>query len=293
MNHKAGFVTIIGYPNTGKSTLMNALVGEKLSITTPKAQTTRHRIMGIYTGDGFQIVYSDTPGILDPRYKLQSAMMSAVLAALEDADVILLVTEGANEFDHKRILEKLHDAGNQVIVVLNKMDLGNMQLLEKQVEHWQSILPAATILPVSALHRVNLDQVLKAILGKLPDSPAYYPDDELTDRTQRFFVSEIIREKILLNFAQEIPYSTEVSVESFREEEKITRISAVIHVARESQKAILLGHKGNAIRKLGTESRKDIESFIGQHIFLELTVKVAKDWREDDRALRRFGYTTE
>lgn len=293
MSHKAGFVSIIGYPNVGKSTLMNAFVGEQLSIITPKAQTTRHRIMGILSGDDYQIVYSDTPGVIKPHYRLHRAMMSAVFAALEDADVVLLVTEPGNEFSEETILRKLRDSKTPVIVVINKIDLGNMMTLETEVENWKTKMDHATILPVSALHRANLDQVFKAIYRLLPDAPPLYPKDELTDRSQRFFVSEIIREKILLNYNQEIPYSVEVAVESFKEENDITRIEATIYVARETQKGILLGHQGSAIKKLGTLARKDIETFIAQHVYLELRIKVAKDWREDDRALRRFGYPTE
>ncbi len=290
MTHKAGFVSIIGYPNVGKSTLMNALLGEKLSIITPKAQTTRHRIMGIFSGDDYQVVYSDTPGVIKPHYKLHRAMMSAVFSAIDDADVILIVTEPGNEFKEDDILSRIRLSASPVIVAINKIDLGTMETMGVEVEKWIKTLENATVLPVSALHNLNLDQVFKAILHHLPESPPFYPKDELTDRSQRFFVSEIIREKILLNFSQEVPYSTEVAVESFREETHITRISATIFVARESQKGILLGHQGAAIKKLGTDARKDIEAFLGKHIFLELRVKVAKDWREDERALKRFGY---
>lgn len=290
MTHKAGFVTIIGYPNAGKSTLMNALIGEKLSIITHKAQTTRHRIMGILSGEDFQIVYSDTPGIIKPHYRLHRSMMSAVFSAIADADVILLVTEPDNDFDDPDILRNLQESGQSIIVVINKIDLAGMEKLPAEVEKWSAKLPASVILPVSALHNMNLDQVMKAIIAKIPESPAYYPKDELTDRSQRFFVSEIIREKILVNFEKEIPYSTEVVVDSFKEEPKITRISASIFVMRETQKGIILGHRGAAIRKLGTDARKDIEAFLGQHVFLDLRVKVSKDWREDERALKRFGY---
>jgi len=290
MSHKSGFVSIIGYPNVGKSTLMNALVGERLSIITHKAQTTRHRIMGIFNGEDFQIVYSDTPGIIKPHYKLHRAMMSAVFASMHDADVILLMTETANEFGQEEILERLRKTEIPVIVLINKIDLGDMQVMESAVERWKSLMPAATILPVSALHNLNLDQVFKCILNVLPEAPPFYPKDELTDRSQRFFISEIIREKILLNFHQEVPYSCEVSVESFVEEDHLTRIAATIYVARETQKGILLGHQGKAIKKLGTDARKSIEAFLNKHIFLELHVKIARDWREDDRALKRFGY---
>jgi GTPase len=291
MAHKSGFVSIIGYPNVGKSTLMNALVGEKLSIITHKAQTTRHRIMGIFNGDDFQIVYSDTPGILKPHYKLHRAMMSAVFASINDADIILLMTEPGNDFAQEEILEGLRAPGTKVIVLINKIDLGDMSSMETEVVKWREKMPEATVLPVSALHKLNLDQVLKAILHNLPEAPPFYPKDELTDRSQRFFVSEIIREKILLNFKQEVPYSSEVNVESFKEETHLTRITATIYVARETQKGILLGHQGKAIKKLGTDARKDIETFLGIHVFLELHVKVAKDWREDERALKRFGYS--
>ncbi|MEI7983953.1 MAG: GTPase Era, partial [Bacteroidota bacterium] len=287
---KAGFVSIIGYPNVGKSTLMNALVGERLSIITPKAQTTRHRIMGLFSGDDFQIVYSDTPGVIKPHYKLHRAMMSAVYASIDDADVILLLTEPGNDFRHEEIIQRLRNSEVPVIVVVNKIDLGSMSILETEVEKWKHLLENATILPVSAQNKINLDQVLKAIIHYLPESPAFYPKDELTNRSQRFFVSEIIREKILLNFSQEVPYSAEVAIESFVEEPTITRIAATIFVARETQKGILLGHQGKAIKKLGTDARKDIEHFLDQHIFLELHVKVAKDWREDERALKHFGY---
>ncbi len=293
MSHKAGFVSIIGYPNVGKSTLMNALLGERLSIITPKVQTTRHRIMGILSSDDYQIVFSDTPGVMSPHYKLQEAMMSAVFSSLEDADVILLVTEPGNEFRHEEILRKIRETGSPVIVVINKIDLGNMETLEQEATRWMKAMPDATVLPVSALLKMNLDQVLKAIIRLSPESPPFYPKDELSDRSQRFFISEIIREKILLNYSQEVPYSTEVTIDSFTEEKHLTRITATIHVARDSQKGILLGHQGSAIKKMGTDARKDIESFLGEHIFLELRVKVAKDWREDDRALKRFGYRIE
>ncbi|MCK9421710.1 MAG: GTPase Era [Bacteroidales bacterium] len=293
MTHKAGFVSIIGYPNVGKSTLMNALVGERLSIITPKAQTTRHRIMGLFSGDDFQIVYSDTPGVIKPHYKLHQAMMSAVYASIDDADVILLLTEPGNDFQQEDIVQKLRNSAVPVIVVINKIDLGSMSILETEVEKWKHNLEKAIILPVSALYKTNLDQVLKAIIHYLPESPAFYPKDVLTDRSQRFFVSEIIRGKILLNFSQEIPYSTEVAVESFIEEPAITHIAATIYVARETQKGIILGHQGKAIKKLGSDARKEIEAFLDKHIFLDLHVKVAKDWREDELALKRFGYSVD
>lgn len=293
MTHKAGYVTIIGSPNVGKSTLMNVMIGEKLSIITHKAQTTRHRIMGMVNGDNYQIVYSDTPGIIKPHYKLHRAMMAAVFSALDDADITLLITEIGNEFLQPEILKKLEGSAMPVIVIINKIDLSNMEALEAEVEKWRTKLERATVLPVSALHNINLDQVMKAILHHLPESPPFYPKDELTDRSQRFFVSEIIREKILLNFSQEVPYSAEVNIDTFSEEPHLIRIAATIYVARETQKGILLGHQGKAIKKLGSDARKDIETFLGRHVFLDLHVKVAKDWREDDRALKRFGYSME
>jgi len=291
MSHKAGFVTIIGYPNAGKSTLMNALVGEKLSIITPKAQTTRHRIMGILSGDDFQIVYSDTPGIIRPHYLLHRSMMSAVMASIADADVILLVTEPGTPFDHEQVMDTLHRQETPLFVVLNKIDLSNEEAVKNDLNRWQSEFPKAGIIPVSALHRFNLGLLLDSILEKIPESPPFYPPDELSDRSERFFVSEIIREKIFLQFGEEIPYSCEVAVESFKEEEKLTRIEATIFVARESQKAILLGNHGSAIKRLGTAARKEIEEFLDKHIFLGLTIKVEKNWRENERMLKRFGYS--
>jgi GTP-binding protein Era len=290
MKHKAGFVAIIGYPNVGKSTLMNHLVGERLSIVTHKVQTTRHRIIGIVSDKDFQIIYSDTPGIIKPHYKLHRAMLAAVYSTLEDADIVLLVTEVNGTFDHDEILGKIREMRKPIVVVINKIDLGNMDILEKEAEKWMAMLPAAEVFPVSALRGVNTNQVMKAILHHLPESPPYFDKEELTDRSERFFVSEIIREKILLNFTQEIPYSTEIAVTEFKEEEGTLRIAATIFVARESQKGILLGHQGKAIKKLGSDARREIEIFLDRHIFLELHVKVAKDWREDELALKRFGY---
>jgi GTP-binding protein Era len=290
MAHKAGFVSIIGSPNVGKSTLMNVLVGEKLSIITHKAQTTRHRIMGIFSGEDFQVVYSDTPGILKPHYLLHRAMLSAIYSSISDADVILLVTEIGEHFAHDEILEQLKNNGKPVIVVINKIDLANQAKVEAAIEDWKLRLEHADIIAISALHCFHTALVFDTILHHLPESPEYFPKEELTDRSQRFFISEIIREKILLNFSQEIPYSVEVVVDSFKEEEKLTRISVYLFVARESQKAIILGHQGKAIKKLGTEARKDIETFLEKHIFLELNVKVRKDWRDNSKELKRFGY---
>lgn len=293
MAHKAGFVSIIGYPNVGKSTLMNALVGERLSIITPKAQTTRHRIMGILSGEDFQIVYSDTPGIIKPHYMLHRSMMSAVMASLSDADVILLVTEIDTPFDNEQILERLKESGTPLIVVINKVDLSSEAIAKKAIGKWTMQFPEAEIVPVSALHLFNLGNLLDQIIERLPDSPEYYPKDELSDRTERFFVSEIIREKIFLLFGEEIPYSCEVIIDAFKEEEKLDRIEATIYVSRESQKAIILGKQGKAIKKLGMEARKEIEAFLDKHIFLGLTIKVEKNWRENERLLKRFGYQVE
>jgi GTPase len=297
MEHKAGFVAIIGYPNVGKSTLMNALVGQRLSVITHKAQTTRHRIKGIVNGDDFQIVYSDTPGIMKPGYMLHRSMMSAVFAALSDADVILLMTEPGVDFREEEILEKIRTTGLPVILAINKTDKKNETEILTETAKWSTILPDAAILPVSALKRLNLDLLLSTILEKLPVSPPYFPKEDLTDLSERFFVSEIIREKILLNYSEEIPYHAEVTVNEFKEkkkgEEDIVYIQATIYVARESQKAIILGKGGAAIKKLGTDARKEIETFLGTKVFLELTVKVEKNWRENERSLKRFGYLTE
>ncbi|MFC2101718.1 GTPase Era [Bacteroidota bacterium] len=293
MAHKAGFVSIIGYPNVGKSTLMNALVGERLSIITPKAQTTRHRIMGILSGEDFQIVYSDTPGIIKPHYMLHRSMMSAVMASLSDADVILLVTEIDTPFDNEQIIERLKDNGTPLIVVINKVDLSSENMVKQAIEKWAIQFPEAEIIPVSALHLFNLGKLLDQIIDRLPDGPEYYPKDELSDRTERFFVSEIIREKIFLLFGEEVPYSCEVIIDSFKEDVNLDRIEATIYVSRESQKAIILGKQGKSIKKLGMEARKEIEAFLDKHIFLGLTIKVEKNWRENERLLKRFGYMTD
>lgn len=290
MEHKSGFVNIIGHPNVGKSTLMNALVGEKLSIITSKAQTTRHRIMGIVNGEDFQIVYSDTPGIVKPHYKLHESMMKFVDAALEDADVFLLVTERDDEAIDDNLILKLNSLNRPVVVVLNKIDLCGQQEALALINGLKERMPAATVVPVSALHRFNLNAVFETLVEKLPASPPYYPKDELTDRSMRFFVSEIIREKILLFYKQEIPYSVEVVVDEYKEKEHLTHIASTIFVARESQKAILLGHHGKSIKGLGMAARKDIEAFIEARVFLDLRVKVSHDWRDDPQQLKRFGY---
>lgn len=290
MAHKAGYVTILGYPNVGKSTLMNALIGEKLSGITPKAQTTRHRILGILNGEDYQMVFSDTPGILVPKYKLHQAMFSAISSSLSDADIILLVTEPGLKFTHEDILRRIQQTKLPVIVLINKIDSIDQAKLEKEVALWAALLPEADILPISALHESNLDMLKSRMIKLLPEHPPYYESDELTDRNERFFVSEIIREKILMNYSQEVPYSVEVAIDTFKEEESLVRIRAVIYIARESQKAIILGHQGKAIKKLGTEARRSIEEFLNRHVFLELHVKVSKDWREDELQLKRFGY---
>jgi GTPase len=291
MAHRAGFVNILGNPNVGKSTIMNALVGEKLSIITPKAQTTRHRIMGIVNGDDFQIVYSDTPGILKPQYKLQETMMHSVTAALTDADTILYVTDVNEKIEELGdIIEKIKVSGIPVIIAINKIDLSNQTDLESIVDKWIGVFTESPVIPLSALENFNLDRLLNAILDKLPESPPYFPKDQLTDKFERFFASEIIREKILLNYKKEIPYSVEIEIESFIEEEKINRIRALIHVSRDSQKGIIIGHKGSMLKKVGTEARKDMEDFFMKKIFLELYVKVTKDWRDKPAVLKRFGY---
>ncbi|MDP4186446.1 MAG: GTPase Era [Bacteroidota bacterium] len=291
MTHKSGFVNIIGNPNVGKSTIMNNFVGEKLSIITSKAQTTRHRIMGIVNGEDYQIVYSDTPGILKPSYKLQETMMKFVGSAFVDADLIIYVTDVVEQVGkNHEYIEKLKSTEVPVFLLINKIDLSSQPAVEKLVENWKEMLPKATIYPVSALTDFNLDVVKNAIIDALPEGPAYYPKDAMTDRSERFFVTEIIREKILLNYRQEIPYSVEVAVESFKEEEDIIKISSIIYVMRESQKGIIIGNKGAALKKVGTEARKDIEAFFGKKVFLKMFVKVSKDWRDDERSLQRFGY---
>jgi GTP-binding protein Era len=291
MNHRSGFVNILGNPNVGKSTIMNSLVGEKLSIITPKAQTTRHRIMGIVNGDDFQIVYSDTPGILKPKYKLQESMMNFVNIALSDADMILYVTDvSENPDSDSEYIEKIKGAGIPVIIAVNKIDLTNQESLEKKVESWHQIFPDSPVIPLSALKTFNLDALLKAILEKLPESPPYFPKDQLTDKFERFFASEIIREKILLNYKKEIPYSVEIEIESFTEEKNLISIRALIHVARDSQKGIIIGHKGSMLKRVGTDARRDMEDFFRKKIFLELYVKVTKEWRDKSNILKRFGY---
>ncbi len=294
MAHRSGFVNIIGNPNVGKSTLMNQLVGEKLSIITSKAQTTRHRIMGIVNGEDFQIVYSDTPGILKPNYKLQEKMMKFVRGAITDADVLLYVTDTVEDSDRSaEIIEKVRMSGIPTIVVINKVDLSNPEKLTALVEKWQALLPEAVIAPCSAKENFNVEGVFNLILERLPEGEAFYPKDTLTDKTLRFFASEIIREKILLNYDKEIPYSCEIAIEAYKEEPTIDRISATIYVARNSQKGIVIGHKGEKLKRVGQAARHDLEAFLGKRVFLELYVKVQEDWRNNDNQLKRFGYELE
>ncbi|MCQ2263889.1 MAG: GTPase Era [Bacteroidales bacterium] len=289
--HRAGFVNLIGNPNVGKSTLMNQLVGERLSIITSKAQTTRHRIKGIVDGDNFQIIYSDLPGILTPAYKMQEMMMKFVSESLKDADLILYLVEcGETKYD-EQIVEKLQKMDTPIILVINKIDKSTAEVATATTTHWQTLLPKADVVQISALQGLNLNLLLQKIIEKLPVNPPYFPKDQLTDRPMRFFVSEIIREKILLNYKKEIPYSVEVVVDEYKEEADIVRIMATLYVERDTQKAIIIGKQGQAIKKLGMESRAAIEEFIQQHVYLDLSVKVLKDWRNNDLIMKRFGYS--
>lgn len=291
MAHKSGFVNIIGNPNVGKSTIMNALVGERLSIITKKMQTTRHRIKGIVNGEDFQIVYSDTPGILKPNYKLQESMMSFVNTALIDADVILYVTDVVEKADkNSEYLEKIRKSNAPVMVLINKIDLSNQGQVMELYNYWKDMLPAADVFAISATEKFNIAPIFDRIIELLPEGPPYFPKDELTDRNERFFVTEIIREKILLYYQKEVPYSVEAEVEEFKEEERILNLRCVIHVARDSQKGIIIGHQGKALKKVATESRMDLEEFFQKKVFMELYVKVSKDWRDKDRMLGNFGY---
>ena len=291
MAHRSGFVNIIGNPNVGKSTLMNALVGEKLSIVTAKAQTTRHRIMGIVNGEDWQIVYSDTPGILKPNYRLQQNMMNFVDEALGDADVILYVTDTVETSDkNAEYIDKLTHIQCPVIVVVNKIDLSNQEAVVERMRWWQDKLPGATVIPASAQEKFNLESILDAIVSKLPECPPWYDKDTFTDKNLRFFASEIIREKILLNYKEEIPYSCEVGIESFKEGAERYEISAVIYVMRESQKGIIIGRRGSALKKVGTQARLDMEDFFQKKVYLNIYVKTDPDWRESKKELRKFGY---
>jgi GTP-binding protein Era len=289
--HKAGFVNIVGNPNVGKSTLMNLLVGERISIATFKAQTTRHRIMGIINSDDAQIVFSDTPGVLKPNYKLQEEMLAFSVSALQDADVLLYVTDVVEKPDkNSDFLEKVKKMNVPVLVLINKIDLSNQSELEKLVAAWHESLPHAEIFPISAKVKFNVDQVLNRIKELLPDSPPYFDKDQWTDKPARFFVTEIIREKILLYYDKEIPYAVEVAVEQFKENDKSIHINAVIYVERDSQKGIIIGHRGVALKKVSTEARKTLEKFFGKSIFLEIFVKVDKDWRSNTKRLEAYGY---
>ncbi|SQA94018.1 GTPase Era [Capnocytophaga ochracea] len=289
--HKAGFVNIIGNPNVGKSTLMNAFIGEKLSIITSKAQTTRHRIFGIVSGDDFQVIFSDTPGIIKPSYALQASMMDFVKSAFEDADILIYMVEiGEKELKDEAFFKRINLLDVPVLLLINKVDTSDQNVLEEQVAYWKEKVPRAEIYPISALRSFQTEVVFNRIIELLPESPAFFPKDQLTDKPERFFVNEIIREKILLHYKKEIPYSVEVETESFADSETIIHIRSVIMVERESQKGIIIGHKGEALKRVGIEARTDLEKFFGKQIHLELFVKVNKDWRNNVRQLRRFGY---
>ena len=294
MEHKAGYVNIIGNPNVGKSTLINALVGERLSIITSKAQTTRHRILGIVNDEQHQIVFSDTPGVMNPAYKLQENMMDFVHGAFQDADILLYMVEtGEKGLRDEKLFERLKNTDLPILLLLNKIDRVEQDFVKEQIVFWKELLPNAEIHPISALNKFNLDLVMARIKALLPVSPPYFEKDALTDKSERFFVSETIREKILKYYKKEIPYSVEIEVEEFFDEEDIIKIRAIIFVARESQKGIIIGHKGRALKKVGTLARRDMEAFFQKKIFLDLYVKVNKDWRDDDKQLKRFGYNNQ
>ena len=289
--HRAGFINIIGNPNVGKSTLMNNLVGEKLSIITSKAQTTRHRILGIVNGDNFQLIFSDTPGIIKPSYELQDSMMDFVKSALEDADVLLYMVEiGEKSIKDSEVHDKIQSAKTPTIILLNKIDLSTQEDIKNQINIWSNQYPNTEIYPVSALNNFNTEKVINRIIELIPESPAYFPKDQLTDKPERFFVNEKLREKILLYYNKEIPYSVEVQTEEFKEEESIIRIRSLILVERESQKGIIIGHNGVALKKIGSKARIDLDKFFGKKIFIELHVKVSKNWRSNSNQLRKFGY---
>ena len=289
--HKAGFINIIGNPNVGKSTLMNCLVGEKLSIITSKAQTTRHRILGIVNGDNFQLIISDTPGIIKPSYELQSSMMDFVKSALEDADVLVYMLEiGEKSIRDTEVHNKINNAKVPVIILLNKIDLSDQQQIEIEIDNWSKMYPNSDVFPISALNNFNIEKLIDRIIELIPESPPYFPKDQLTDKPERFFVNEKLREKILLYYDKEIPYSVEVVTDEFKEEESIIKIRSKILVERESQKGIIIGHKGVALKKIGTKARLDLEKFFGKKVFIELHVKVSKNWRSNSSQLKRFGY---
>ena len=289
--HRSGFINIIGSPNVGKSTLMNALVGERLSIITSKAQTTRHRILGFVNEEDYQMVFSDTPGIIDPAYKLQESMMDFVRSAFDDADILVYMVEmGEKTLKDPQFFKKLQQAAAPLLLLINKIDTGDQERLNAAVTHWSEQLPRAEIFPISALEGFGVSQVMERLKELLPLGPAYFPKDQLTDKTERFVVSEVIREKILLNYDKEIPYAVEIQVESFKESNTIIHIGAIILVERDTQKGILIGHQGKGLKRVGTEARKDLEQFFAKKIHLEMHVKVSKNWRSDDNLLRRFGY---
>ena len=289
--HKSGFINIIGNPNVGKSTLMNCFMGEKFSIITSKAQTTRHRILGIVNGEDFQLVFSDTPGILKPSYELQDSMMDFVKNALEDADIIIYMLEiGETSIKNNQVHKKILNAKVPTFILLNKIDLSDQKNLEDQVILWKELYPKAHIYPISALNNFNIDIVLKHLIELIPESPPYFPKDQLTDKPERFFVNEILREKILLYYNKEIPYSVEVVTEDFKEDDNIIKIKSVIFVERDSQKGIIIGHKGSALKKIGTKARQGLEIFFGKKIYIELQVKVSKNWRSNSKVLKKFGY---
>ena len=289
--HKAGFVNIVGKPNAGNSPLLNHLMGEKLAIVTQKAQTTRHRIFGIYNEDDFQIVFSDTPGVLDPKYELQEKMMDFVKESLQDADIFLFIVDILDKSQPSEfLLEKLNKIPIPVLLLINKIDKSNQKEMEECVEYWHKLIPKAEILPISALNAYNTEYILPKLKSLLPENPPYYDKEQFTDKSERFFVNEAVREKILLNYDKEIPYSVEVVTELFKEKEGIIFIDSIIYVERDTQKGILIGHKGDAIKKVGTEARLDLEKFFGKKIHLNLFVKVKKDWRKNERDLKNFGY---
>ena len=289
--HKAGFVSIVGNPNVGKSTLMNAWIGEKLSIITPKAQTTRHRILGILNAEEYQLVLSDTPGVIKPSYEMQNSMMDFVKTALEDADVLIYMLEiGEKQMKDQQLFEKIQRLSIPVIVLINKIDLADQAALDQSVEHWQEQFPKAKVFPISAITGFSVQEVLDYIIDLLPLSPPYFPKDQLTDKPERFFVNEAIREQILKHYDKEVPYAVEVMTEEFKEEEKIIKIRSIIMVERETQKGIIIGHKGEALKKVGIGARKKLQAFFSKKIHLELYVKVNKDWRSNNRQLKRFGY---
>ena len=289
-NHRAGFVNLIGNPNVGKSTLMNQLVGEKISIMTSKAQTTRHRIKGIVNGEDFQIVYSDLPGVLDPAYMMQKMMMRFVIDSLQDADIILYLVECGETKYNAELVEKIKKLGRPIVLIINKIDKFTAEQVEESKVHWQEIFPESDVFAISALKGLNIEAMRNRIIELLPLCPPYFPKDALTDRPMRFFVSELIREQILLQYKKEIPYSVEVVVDSYKEEENLIRIGATLYVERDTQKAIIIGSKGTAIKKLGTDARASIEDFLQKHVFLDLSVKVLKDWRNSELLMKKFGY---